>query len=103
MNIEAIGSQQGPDQLRTVQKQHTLVGMDLPDKTFSETLKESIQKVNDIQMEADQAIVDLTTGRKQDLHQTMIAIEKADVSFQLMMQVRNKIIAAYEEVSRMQI
>jgi len=39
----------------------------------------------------------------QDIHNTMIAIEKADLTFQLMMQVRNKIISAYEEIMRMQV
>ncbi len=103
MAIESISGRSQPGPLEKLQRAEYTLGFGEPDKTFSETLKESIQKVNDVQMEADQAIVDLTTGRKQDLHQTMIAIEKADVSFQLMMQVRNKIIAAYEEVSRMQI
>lgn len=59
--------------------------------------------MNDAQLQADQAITDLTTGKQQDLHQTMIAIEKASLSFELMMQVRNKIVSAYEEISRMQI
>ncbi len=79
------------------------LGVEQPAKSFSETLKESIQSVSDVQTQAGQAIIDLTTGKKQDLHQTMVAIEKADVTFQLMMQVRNKIVSAYEEISRMQI
>jgi len=73
------------------------------DASFMDALKESIRQVNDAQLQADQAISDLTTGKQQDLHQTMIAIEKASLSFELMMQVRNKIVAAYEEISRMQI
>ncbi|MEK7286223.1 MAG: flagellar hook-basal body complex protein FliE [Nitrospirota bacterium] len=73
------------------------------EKTFSDTMKESILKVNNVQVQADQAIVDLTTARNQDIHQTMIAVEKAEVTFQLMMQVRNKLISAYEEISRMQV
>ena len=79
------------------------MGVDKGEKSFSETMKESILKVNDVQMQADQSIVDLTTGKNTDLHQTMIAVEKAEVTFQLMMQVRNKLISAYEEVSRMQV
>jgi len=73
------------------------------DDTFAETFQKAIQDVDIIQKQADQAVIDLTTGRKQDLHQTMISIERADTAFQLMMQVRNKIVSAYEEVSRMQI
>ena len=73
------------------------------DGSFLDTLKDSIRDINQIQIQAEQAIADVVSGNKQDLHQTMVAIEKADVSFQLMMQVRNKIISAYEEILRMQI
>jgi flagellar hook-basal body complex protein FliE len=45
---------------------------------------------------------DLLKGDRSDVHNVMIAVEKADVAFQLMMQVRNKIVSAYQEVSRMQ-
>ena len=45
---------------------------------------------------------ELLNGNGADLHRAMIAVEKADLSFQLMMQVRNKIVAAYQEVSRLQ-
>ncbi len=43
------------------------------------------------------------TGETQDLHTTMIAVQKADLSFQMMMQVRNKIVQAYQEIMRMQV
>jgi len=98
MNIEPIGTQP----IKDWNYPFTL-DIDKGDKTFAETLKESIIKVNDVQMQADQSIVDLTTGRNTDIHQTMIAVEKAEVTFQMMMQVRNKLISAYEEVSRMQV
>ena len=101
MAVEGVGSQQGP-QMKNPYYQYS-IGLEQPQKNFSDLLRESIQSVSDVQTQADQAIIDLTTGKKQDLHQTMVAIEKADVTFQLMMQVRNKIVSAYEEVSRMQI
>lgn len=72
-------------------------------KSFGETLKESIEKVNQLQLDADQAIVDFATEKNPDIHNTMIAIQKAGVSFQIMMEVRNKILSAYEEVMRMQV
>jgi len=71
--------------------------------SFSESLKESLNEVNELKKIAKESITDLATGKDQVLHQTMIAVEKADVSFKLMMQVRNKILSAYEEISRMQI
>ncbi|HZS12503.1 MAG TPA: flagellar hook-basal body complex protein FliE [Nitrospirales bacterium] len=70
---------------------------------FMSTLKDAIAKTNDVQLEANQAVEKLMTGETQNVHQTMIALQKADVSFQLMMQIRNKIVTAYEEIQRMQI
>jgi len=99
MNIESVG----PQSAAPKESYPFTLNIDPGDKTFLETMKESILKVNDVQTQADQSIVDLTTGRNTDIHQTMIAVEKAEVTFQLMMQVRNKLISAYEEVSRMQV
>ncbi|GIX07167.1 MAG: flagellar hook-basal body complex protein FliE [Candidatus Poribacteria bacterium] len=70
-------------------------------RSFLETLEASIQEVNRLQQEADRAIQDLVTGESSDVAQTMIAVQKASLSFQLMTQVRNKIVQAYEEVMRM--
>ncbi|HDM09950.1 MAG TPA: flagellar hook-basal body complex protein FliE [Desulfobacteraceae bacterium] len=72
-------------------------------RSFGEMLESAISEVDQLQREADGAIKELATGKEKDIHHTMIALEKASVSFQLMMQVRNKIIAAYEEIMRMQI
>ena len=52
---------------------------------------------------ADQAIDDMATGRNQDIHNTMIAMQKAEISFELVMQIRNKLMAAYDEIRRMSI
>jgi len=71
--------------------------------SFGKILTDSIAEVNKLQKKADNASLNLVTGKETDIHSTMIAIEKADVSFRLMMQVRNKIVAAYEEIKRMQV
>jgi flagellar hook-basal body complex protein FliE len=73
------------------------------DKSFSNMLKESVEKVNALQKQADDAISDLIVGNNKDIVQTMIMMEKADISFRLMTQVRNKIVQAYEEIMRMQV
>jgi flagellar hook-basal body complex protein FliE len=72
------------------------------EENFSGVLKDSIQKVNNLQVEANKAIQDLATGRTENIHEAMIAIEKADISFKMMMQVRNKILEAYREIIHMQ-
>ena len=64
-------------------------------------LAHSLKEVNQLKLDADEAINDLAAGKQKDIHQTMISLEKADVAFQLIMQIRNKIIAAYETVMRM--
>ncbi|MGZ8365366.1 MAG: flagellar hook-basal body complex protein FliE [Nitrospira sp.] len=69
---------------------------------FMDSLKSAIGKVNDTQLEAGRTVGDLMTGETQDLHRTMVALQQADVSFQLMMQIRNKLVTAYEEIQRMQ-
>jgi flagellar hook-basal body complex protein FliE len=71
--------------------------------TFMNTLKDAIAQSNEVQLDATQAVEKLMTGETQNVHQTMIALQKADVSFQMMMQIRNKIVGAYEEIQRMQI
>jgi flagellar hook-basal body complex protein FliE len=70
---------------------------------FGTVLSDSLAEVNRLQTNADQAIQALATGQGGTLHDTMIALEKADLSFRLMMQVRNKIVEAYQEILRMQV
>ncbi len=68
---------------------------------FFHTLESAMGKVEEMQAGADQQVADVIQGNGQDLHAAMIAVEKADLSFQLMMQVRNKIVQAYNQISQM--
>lgn len=70
-------------------------------KSFVDSLVDGINKVEKTQQDADQAVTDLATGRRKTLHETMIAMEKADISFRMLMAVRNKLLAAYQEIARM--
>jgi len=69
---------------------------------FMETLRGAMDQTKDIQGAVDAKVAGLLDGSGMDVHSAMIAVEQADLSFQLMMQVRNKIVAAYQEISRMQ-
>ncbi len=69
-------------------------------ESFLNTLNDAIGEVNELRNEADRAVEELAAGEEKDIHNTMIALEKAEISFQLMMQVRNKIITAYETIMR---
>ena len=72
-------------------------------KTFSDILRNSVDKVNEMQVQADTAIKELVAGRSKNIHETLLTIERADTSLKLMMQVRNKILDAYREIMRMQV
>lgn len=71
--------------------------------SFADVLKDSISKAGELEKEAENEVQKLAKMESQDIHSTMIAIEKADLTFQMMMQIRNKIISAYEEIMRMQV
>lgn len=73
------------------------------EKSFGQILSTSIEEVNRLQGEANKAIEDLAMGETKNIHETMIALEKAEISFKLMLQVRNKILDAYHEVMRMSV
>jgi flagellar hook-basal body complex protein FliE len=70
--------------------------------SFGKLLTEAIQQVNDVE-KTSQGELQKYLSNEADLHSVMIALEKADLSFQMMMQVRNKIVAAYQEVMRSQV
>lgn len=70
---------------------------------FSEILGTAIQEVNDLQSQAGEQVQKAMTGEMTDIHTAMIAVQKADVSFQMMMQVRNKLVSAYQEIMKMQV
>jgi flagellar hook-basal body complex protein FliE len=75
-------------------------GQTTGESSFSNVLKDSLEEVNRLQQKADAAITQLATGEKPNLQDTMIAMEQASLSFQMMMQVRNKIVEAYQEIIR---
>jgi len=61
-----------------------------------------VQEVDAAQTRADQTVVGLATGDVQDVHQVMIAMNEADLSFRMMLEVRNRLVDAYHEISRLQ-
>src|SRR5438128_11005012 len=70
-----------------------------PGGSFGKLLTEAIQQVNDVE-KGSQTELQKFLGNESDLHTVMIALEKADLSFQMMMQVRNKIVSAYQEIMK---
>jgi flagellar hook-basal body complex protein FliE len=74
-----------------------------PLSDFGNTLQEAVKQVDQQQHIADDALVDLASGRKVDLHGTMVQMEKADIALRTMVSVRNKFIRAYEQIMNMTI
>ncbi|MBA1438747.1 MAG: flagellar hook-basal body complex protein FliE [Epsilonproteobacteria bacterium] len=70
---------------------------------FAKELKSALNEVNEIQQDKEKAIADLATGQVKDLHQAALAIGKAETSMKLMLEIRNKALSAYKEISRTQL
>lgn len=70
---------------------------------FGEMLTQAISETNQLQLNADQAVTDLSTGRSDNLHEVMLAMEEADISMRMLVQMRNKVVEAYQEIIRMQV
>ena len=69
---------------------------------FRDVLHSAIDDIQQLEGQAESKVAGVMAGNGADVHSALIAVEKADLSFQLMMQVRNKIVSAYQEISRMQ-
>ena len=67
---------------------------------FGNLFSEALGRLNQLQQEADSAATSLAAGEQVDVHDVMIAVQKADLGFQLAIQVRNKLVEAYQEVMR---
>lgn len=70
---------------------------------FRETLEGYLQEVNSLQVQADEAARNLMTGKTDNFHEVIVAMTEADLSFRLMMQMRNRLVEAYKEIMRMQV
>lgn len=71
--------------------------------SFGEFLQNMVQEANVAQITADRKLEEVAAGRSKDLHGAVLSMEKADVQFRLLTQVRNKVIEAYREIMRMQV
>ena len=74
-----------------------------PLSRFSDVLSNAVSDINKLQQNADKSILNVQAGNTGSLHEAMIALEKADISFRTMIQVRNKLLDAYQEIMRMQV
>ncbi|WP_432799452.1 flagellar hook-basal body complex protein FliE [Poriferisphaera sp. WC338] len=71
--------------------------------SFKDVLMQNIEQVNRLQQDAEVAIEDLVSGKRDDMDAVLIAKQKADIAFQTLLQVRNKMMDAYEEVKQIRV
>jgi len=71
--------------------------------SFANHLKSALNEVNELQVGSENAIADIATGQVKDLHQAALAINKAETSMRLMLEIRNKALNAYKELGRTQL
>ena len=71
-------------------------------KSFADTLNGFVSNVNDLQNSANDAMDKMASGQTADVHEVMVAMEKAKVSFDMLLQIRNKMLDAYKQIMQMQ-
>jgi len=70
---------------------------------FKSFLNESISEINKFQLQAEKVVNDFAIGKTDNIHEVLLTAEKADIALQFTMQIRNKILDAYNEIMRMQV
>ncbi len=71
--------------------------------SFKQALMKSLEQVNEAQQDADRAVEDLVTGKRQDVEGVILATQKADTAFQMLQSVRNKVMGAYDEIKSIRV
>ena len=71
--------------------------------SFKDVLMKNLEQVNQLQQDAQHAVEDLAAGRRHDLDSVLAAQQKADLAFQLLVQVRNKMMDAYDEIKNVRV
>lgn len=91
------------DRIGTSQTSRPGAGAQQTVEEFKEMLYDAIDTVSDLQRNADELMTKLAIGETQDIHQVMIAVEEVNLALQLTLQIRNKMLEAYQEIMRMQV
>ncbi|MGI6537606.1 MAG: flagellar hook-basal body complex protein FliE [Caldicoprobacterales bacterium] len=74
-----------------------------PGVNFGDLLKQELNKVNELQLRAEEANMQLITGEAESIHSVMLAAEEARLALELTVQIRNKLVEAYQEINRIQL
>jgi flagellar hook-basal body complex protein FliE len=102
MSIQSLNSQ-SLSNLGSLPQANKVAGEPTEGKSFKNVLIDSINDVNALQQDADRAVEGLFTGEDVNPAEVLTAVQKADLAFRMMMQIRNKLVAAYDEVKNIRI
>ena len=72
-------------------------------RSFGEILADSIQQVNELQADVDVRMEKIAAGEAANVHETLLEVQRAEMSMQMLLQVRNKLVSAYQEIMRLQV
>lgn len=107
MNISRVSETSGVDPLQAIRPNEARLNTKKPAETsatsFVDVVKNAVMEANDQQSHADEAMKQLVTGNVDNIHDVVLSVAKADLSFRFLMEVRNKVTEAYQEISRMQL
>ena len=81
----------------------TVKPKDSDQKDFGETISDFLKAVNESQKDSSQKVSDVIQGKSNNLHEAMMMLEESKLSFQLMLEIRNKLLDSYKEIERMQV
>ncbi|MCA9319411.1 MAG: flagellar hook-basal body complex protein FliE [Planctomycetes bacterium] len=91
------------DEFQRIAAKPATTSQDPGTSDFGKVFEGLIRETSGAQQVADDSVRKLVAGETDDVHQVMIAMSKADLSFRMMLEVRNKLVDAYQEVMRMQV
>jgi flagellar hook-basal body complex protein FliE len=86
-----------------VQNKQVSNAVEKPTKDFGATISDFLKAVNQSQKESAQKVADVIQGKSENLHEAMAMLEESKLSFQLMLEIRNKLLDSYKEIERMQV
>ena len=98
VKIDSIGLNSGVGEKNL----NSIKTMDSDGSSFTSLLKSSIKELNQSQKMSERAMADIATGQVKDLHQAALAIDRAELTMKTMLEVRNKALSAYKEITRLQ-
>ncbi len=102
-SLQGLGSISPSKELPGLRPIETDKAGSIDGKSFGEVLADSVREVNELQQTVDVRMEKLAAGETTNIHETLIEMQRAEVSMKMLLQVRNKMVSAYQEIMRLQV